>query len=202
MIGSFVVTGLLQACAENPPVVRHCVKLMDKMKSDEIFALPSSENDLGVFREWIKTDGIENLTCRPVEKGKRVSPSKDVEIFSFFFEDRAVPAGKFTLFDFNPRNRSAEFGYSIHPQRRNAKIGSEMLIFFVNKIFKERDMNKLFCQTCSTNIASVKLLEKLDFKRDAVLREHHEIGGSLFDDYIFSLLRGEWQQSRVFNKRI
>ena len=35
------------------------------------------------------------------------------------------------------------------------------------------------------------MLQKLNFKRDGVLRRHHELNGEWYDDYIFSLLSNE-----------
>jgi ribosomal-protein-alanine N-acetyltransferase len=54
------------------------------------------------------------------------------------------------------------------------------------------DFNKLYCQTASFNIPSVKLLESIGLVRDAVLRAHHERDGTLHDSYIYSVLRSEW----------
>ncbi|MEH2115208.1 MAG: GNAT family protein [Nostoc sp.] len=41
--------------------------------------------------------------------------------------------------------------------------------------------------------------EKLGFHRDGILREHHELDGKLWDDYIYSILRSEWGISKFFN---
>ena len=55
-------------------------------------------------------------------------------------------------------------------------------------------LNKLYCQTGAFNLPSIKLLEKLNFHRDGILREHHELDGKLWDDYIYSVLRREWTE--------
>jgi [ribosomal protein S5]-alanine N-acetyltransferase len=68
-----------------------------------------------------------------------------------------------------------------------------MLTMIINHLFSSTNLNKLYCQTAAFNIASIKLLYKLKFHQDAVLREHHELDGKLWDDYIYSILRREWK---------
>jgi ribosomal-protein-alanine N-acetyltransferase len=46
---------------------------------------------------------------------------------------------------------------------------------------------------CSFNIESIQLLEKTGFKRDGILRNHHELNEKFYDDYIFSILNKEWK---------
>ncbi len=142
--------------------------------------------------EWRKFDCLEKFTCRPIIEGKRVPSSHDYVVFVFFLDSIDEPVGKFTYFDFNPRNQSVEFGYTVNPKFRNRGIGSNMLSMVINHLFSTKELNKLYCQTAAFNIASVKLLEKLGFHRDGVLREHHELDGKLWDDYIYSILRREW----------
>jgi RimJ/RimL family protein N-acetyltransferase len=151
---------------------------------------PRSEYDLAIFRRYAAEDRMEELTCRPVIDGKRMPDDTRHEDWTFVFEDRA--AGWVSLFDFNARNRSAEFGYGVLRPLRGRGIGKRMLTEAFDHFFATTNLNKLHCQTASFNRPSVKLLEHLGLHRDAVLREHHELDGRLYDDYVFSVLRREW----------
>ena len=157
-----------------------------------LFELATDRYDR-VFAEWSKFSPLEERTCRPVLNGKRISPSKDVVKIAFTIDGIDELVGKFEYFDLNPRNRSAEFGYTVNPKFRRQGIGTKMLAIAINHLFSSTNLNKLYCQTAAFNIASIKLLEKLNFHRDAVLREHHELNGKLHDDYIYSILRRELQ---------
>jgi RimJ/RimL family protein N-acetyltransferase len=154
------------------------------------------------FDEWGKCDRLETKTCRPIIDGKRISASHEAIVFAFLADGLEEPVGRFRYFDINPRNRSAEFGYTVNPTYRNQGIGRKMLITAINQIFSTTEINKLYCQTAAFNIASVKLLEKLCFCRDGILREHHELDGKLWDDYIYSILRSEWEISIFFNNNL
>ena len=160
---------------------------------------PVTAEHESAFTEWRKFDRLEEKTCRPVINGKRIPSSDERIIFAFLIDGLEEPAGKFTYFDINPRNRSAEFGYTVNPKFRNRGIGTNMLIAAINYLFSTTELNKLYCQTAAFNIASVKLLEKLGFQRDGILREHHELDGNMWDDYIYSILCNEWKKSKLFN---
>ncbi len=159
----------------------------------------STEKDFAVFKKWSAFDRLEELTCRPVVNGKRVLRSNDTEVLSFFTDDNSSPAGRFIYFDMNERNKSCEFGYLIDPGQRNKGLGKKMLRTCIDYLFNTHDLNKIYCQTASFNTPSIKLLESMRFHRDAVLREHHELDGKMFDDYVYSLLRTEWAERKIIN---
>jgi [ribosomal protein S5]-alanine N-acetyltransferase len=145
------------------------------------------------FSTWTQFDRLEEQTCRPVLDGKRSPPNKEVVTFVFKMHGVNELAGWFSYFDLNPRNHSAEFGYRVNPKFRRQGIGTEMLIIAITHLFSTTTLNKLYCQTGAFNLSSIKLLEKLNFHRDGALREHHELEGKLWDDYIYSILRREWK---------
>jgi ribosomal-protein-alanine N-acetyltransferase len=154
---------------------------------------PATPKDLQHLYEWKGDDAIERLTCRPIQDGKRVTAVKEPVTYTFCLNGSDEPVGKVTYFDFNPRNCSAEFGYRVHPAFRGQGVGTRMLSAFFDQIFSTTEINKLYCQTGAFNEPSIRLLERLGLHRDAVLREHHELDGNLWDDYVYSILRREWK---------
>jgi RimJ/RimL family protein N-acetyltransferase len=155
------------------------------------FELASNEHE-DVFAMWSQFGRLEERTCRPILNSKRVPPSSEFVTFSFTTDGIEGLVGRFTYFDFNPRNHSAEFGYTVNPKFRRRGIGTRMVEIAITHLFSTTTLNKLYCQTAAFNLASIKLLERLDFHQDGVLREHHELDGKLWDDYIYSVLRREW----------
>jgi ribosomal-protein-alanine N-acetyltransferase len=149
------------------------------------------------FAQWRDWDRLERLTCRPIVEGQRVVAHDEPLIFAFLVAESEIPAGKVTCSDFNARNHSAEFGYRVHPEQRGKGIGTQMLSTFFNLMFSATELNKLYCQTGAFNQPSIRLLEKLGLHRDGILREHHELDGQLWDDYIYSILRREWQDIEI-----
>lgn len=156
------------------------------------FELASDEHE-PIFAMWSQASRLEERTCRPIFNGKRVPQSNEVIRFSFTMDGIDELVGRFEYFDLNPRSHSAEFGYMVNPQLRRRGIGTQMLNIAITHLFSTTTLNKLYCQTGAFNIASIKLLERLNFQQDGVLREHHELDGKLWDDYIYSVLRREWK---------
>jgi [ribosomal protein S5]-alanine N-acetyltransferase len=147
-----------------------------------------------IFAAWRQGSRLEERTCRPVIEGRKVSPCSEVITFTFLVDEIEEPVGRFDYFDINSRNRSAEFGYTVNPNYRQQGIGTKMLAIAIAYLFSNTNLNKLYCQTAAFNIASIKLLEKLGFSRDGTLREHHELDSQFWDDYIYSILRREWER--------
>jgi RimJ/RimL family protein N-acetyltransferase len=88
---------------------------------------PPAAEDERIIATWRSRDRLEMLTCRPVVNGKRIPANPEVIAWMFWREGLAEPVGRFTYFDVNPRNRSAEFGYRVNPDYRNQGIGSQLL---------------------------------------------------------------------------
>lgn len=154
---------------------------------------PATHTHRQMFAAWNRVSRLEERTCRPIIDGHRAAPVSPVVTLACFIEGVASPVGRFVYFDVNPRNRSAEFGYIVHPDWRRQGIGLQMLTLAINELFATKEFNKLYCQTGAFNAASIRLLEKLGLHRDGILREHHELDGQLWDDFIYSVLFREWQ---------
>lgn len=152
----------------------------------------ASEEHKEVFVEWGRGCRIDELTCRPIVAGKRIAAEPKLITLSFFLQNGEKPVGKMSFFDFNSRNRSAEFGYMVDPAQRGRGIATKMLRLGLQKIFRDENLNKLYCQTAEFNIPSIKLLKKSGFHLDGTLREHHELDGKLYSDLVFSILRCEF----------
>lgn len=148
------------------------------------------------FKSWAGHDSIFDLTCRPISpEGKRVFPDGKVNRLSYLIEGYKGIAGRFSWFDYNQRNQSAEFGYIINPLFRGKGHARLMLLEAFAHIFSTTEMNKLYCQTAEYNAPSVRLLQSLQLNLDGRLRQHHEKSGKLFDDLVFSVLRSEWEKN-------
>ncbi len=160
---------------------------------------PTRDNDVQLFKQLCIGDRLEEQTCRPIIEGKRLEADQRRENWSFVVADDNSPAGWVTLFNFNSRNRSAEFGFGVVPPLRGRGVAKEMLTAAFDLFFPSMDLNKLYCQTASFNTASVRLLESLEMTRDAILRAHHELDGELHDDYVYSILRDEWGRQRRYS---
>ena len=160
-----------------------------------------TEEELILIRGETSED-FYKMTCRPVIKRKKneleelyknMIQRDNTVIFSIIRKEDGVLIGKVSLSDYNPRNSSMELGYNIIPRYRKNGYMSEALTNLFDVLFGIIGLNKIYALTASFNAESIGLLKKMNFKKDAILREHHELDGKLYDDYIFSMLCKEWE---------
>ena len=93
--------------------------------------------------------------------------------------------------------------YGIHPWHMRASIGyelgrpywrqglmSEALNAIIDLGFRDMSLNRIDALVMPDNATSIRLLEKIGFKNEGLLREYENWGDKGFTDlYIFSLLR-------------
>jgi len=168
-----------------------------------------TEHHLQPLFSWnIEEKHFEKYTCRPLKMPKSfdeyacktlksISAEKQKIYILIKKEDYNKPLAKISLFDFNPRNHSAEFGYYIPSYNRGHGLGIIMLALFIEKSFVDDklNLNKIYATTSSNNIPSIKLLEKFGFKLDGRLREHFWINEDKYDQLNYSMLKREWNES-------
>ncbi|MEN6372119.1 MAG: GNAT family protein [Armatimonadota bacterium] len=176
------------------------------MNSDQYQLILLRDEHLAELYRWNAAEKhMEFYTCRPVsvkltesayiDKMRRAISSTTGSYYVLVADNHAMPLGKIRSFDYNPRNRSAEFGYYMPEQNRGNGLGSIMLPKFLEVSFTDEKygLNKLYATTSSNNTASVRLLEKYGFKLDGRHREHYWIDGNRYDQLVYSILRSEWK---------
>ncbi len=97
-----------------------------------------------------------------------------------------------TMLKRDQRDNRAELGYAMGKQYRGNGYAFEATSALVRFGFESMLVNKIFAGCWTTNTASVKLLEKLGFTREGVLRKHDLKWGQYHDDARYGLLRSEW----------
>lgn len=75
--------------------------------------------------------------------------------------------------------------------------GAEALRRAVDYCFEELSMNRIGAEVYATNPRSVRMLERVGFKREGVLRESVLKGDGFVDEYAYGLLRREWEEGRT-----
>ena len=90
----------------------------------------------------------------------------------------------------------ARVGYDLTPAHRRYGIMTEALESVLQYGFEMMRLNKVEACTVTRNIASIRLLQKLGFHQDGVLRENTYFHGRFIDEAIFSILADEWHNSR------
>ncbi|MBC87316.1 MAG: hypothetical protein CL677_09075 [Bdellovibrionaceae bacterium] len=82
-------------------------------------------------------------------------------------------------------NQDAEFGYTLSSEYSGMGLGSEMAIGLVEFVFNDLNLNRLWGIIHPENIPSIKILEKLNFKKEGVLQEGMNLRGQFVDCFLY-----------------
>lgn len=89
------------------------------------------------------------------------------------------------------KNHRASIGYDLEKTHWNQGYITEALNAIINYGFTELEINRIEAEVMQGNINSEKVLEKLNFTKEGVLREWMLWNGTHYDMSMFSLLKSE-----------
>jgi len=109
-------------------------------------------------------------------------------------DDQLIGTCGFYLWD--KEVRKAEIGYDLEPRCWGQGIMTEALGEMLRFGFEEMDLNRIQVKTAPWNERSMRLVRRLGFRKEGVLRDNFVFKGELQDDVLFSLLKREWDENR------
>jgi ribosomal-protein-alanine N-acetyltransferase len=92
------------------------------------------------------------------------------------------------------QNNIAEIGYDLGPAYWDRGYMTEALTEALTSGFENMSLNRVEAVIALENVASIRLVEKLGFQREGVLRDRHLFRGRYYDHYLYSLLAREWDR--------
>jgi RimJ/RimL family protein N-acetyltransferase len=104
------------------------------------------------------------------------------------------------LIGYFPKDDCLEIGYVLLPSERKKGYCTEAVKIIVDFLFLLRNIVRIQAYTDIGNVASHKVLNKANFKKEGVLRKFRFVRGEWKDYAVFSILREEWKQPRILTK--
>lgn len=80
---------------------------------------------------------------------------------------------------------------------RGKGFGTEATELIVNYLFLSKDIIRIQAHTLSENTVSQKVLPKIGFKKEGIIRKSVFSRGEWKDRALYSILREEWKESRI-----
>jgi ribosomal-protein-alanine N-acetyltransferase len=96
--------------------------------------------------------------------------------------------GTICLFNIKTDQHRAEAGYALHPAHQYKGYMSEALEAVVNYGFKLMNLHSIEANVNPANIASINLLQKNKFVREAYFKENWFFNGQYLDTAVYSIL--------------
>lgn len=106
-------------------------------------------------------------------------------------DDRLIGAA--TLFDIQRAQGRAEIGYALRPAHWSRGYAQEALRLVLDYAYSKLSLRRIEADVDPRNLPSCRLVERLGFRREGLLRERWHVAGECQDSALYGLLAREWQ---------
>jgi RimJ/RimL family protein N-acetyltransferase len=165
--------------------------------------LPYEPAFLQAFIEWrnqplsvrfnpLKAMSSEEIARKLENEGADLSRLERHESFSWFVSVDGQVVGSVSLKNISQSMAYGEIGYGIAESHHGKGIATAGVRLMVDKIFSESKLRRLIAYVHEENRASRRVLEKLGFQEEGLLREHYLINGVPVNEVLYGLLKREW----------
>jgi RimJ/RimL family protein N-acetyltransferase len=101
--------------------------------------------------------------------------------------------GTCTLFHIHAANRCAELGYALASAHWKQGYMLEALTALLGYAFGPMNLRRLEADVDPRNVNSLRILGKLAFRQEGLLRERWDVAGDIQDSIFLGLLAREWK---------
>lgn len=103
-----------------------------------------------------------------------------------------TPLGHVVLTELDTQARTGELGWiAIRPDEQGNGYATEAVDLCIKHAFDDRNLHKVWAQIIEGNEASMRVLEKLRFQQEGVLRQQEYVDGEFVDVYRYGILSSE-----------
>lgn len=106
--------------------------------------------------------------------------------------DSSLAIGTVSLFSFHEESKRAELGYILGRPYWRRGFMYEALARLIDYAFSELGLNRLEADVDPDNVASTRLLKKLEFSLEGRLKQRWIVNGRVSDSEIYGLVRGDF----------
>lgn len=159
---------------------------------DDLFALQS---DAHAMRYWDSPPWTDGTSVAGFLEGcqKMMDAGTGARVVIERRSDSAF-VGWCTLNSWSPDFRSASLGFSLSPRFWGNGYATEAADALLHWAFATFDLNRVQAEADTRNAASRRVLEKLGFQLEGMLREDCIVNGVVSDSWVFGLLGRDWQR--------
>ncbi len=134
---------------------------------------------------------IDDLKKRIARSSSKFEDAFSCEEILLFASHGKEIVGSIALKNASSTMLYGEIGYHVGESFSGKGFATEIVRQFANLVFAKTPIRKLYAYVAETNIASAKVLAKVGFAQEGLLRQHYLILGKPVNQQFFGLLRGE-----------
>lgn len=124
---------------------------------------------------------------------KKEDASRADYVIEVIEEGKTIPIGLIGLLNIDLRNRKAEYYMAVGDKNYRGKgLATAASAQFFRQCFRQFGLNKICGFTEPGNLPPQRMIEKLGFKKEGLLREDLLLNGRALDRYAYGLLKREF----------
>ena len=174
----------------NPfPVInskRLLLRQVDKSDVNEIFFLRSDERVMR-YLDKAPAESLDDA-YEFIKKISELENSTEAVTWAIALTGNSKLIGTICLWNIQKEHYRAEIGYNLHPDYWGKGIMNEAVLEVINYGFNVMKLHSIEANVNPGNAASIKLLERNNFTREAYFKENYYYNGKFLDSAIYSLL--------------
>lgn len=168
---------------------RFLLRRINKSDVNEIFFLRSDERVMKyIDRPPAKT--IDDA-LKFIQNINDLEKNNEAVTWAIAVRGNSKLIGTICFWNIKKEHYRAEVGYVLHPEYWGKGIMQEVLTAVLQYGFKEMKLHSIEANVNPDNTASIKLLERNKFIREAYFKENYFYDGKFIDSAIYSLLTTE-----------
>lgn len=121
-----------------------------------------------------------------------------IDVADIYFQIAVVLAGQeriigdVSIYFTNYNKMQAEIGCTLHENFQEKGHGTEALKVLVDYLFRTLEKHRVVASVAPMNTASIRLIERLGFRKEAHFKESYFLRGKWMDNVIYAILQKEW----------
>lgn len=91
----------------------------------------------------------------------------------------------------------AELGCTLDKNYQGKGFATEALRAMINYLFSTLKKHRIIASIDPRNLASIRLIERIGFRKEGYFKESYFLRGEWTDDVIYAMLRREWSSNKT-----
>jgi len=183
-----------------------------RLITDRLVVRPFESSDVPALIEYLSMDDpmvarVMRIAPSPEAIEAYWGPMRDIDPFAdpqwnslmihVKAEGKAVGNVGYGITVINETHKLGQIGWSLSPDFRGRGFATEAAQAVLGFQFDHLGVNRVSARTGIANRRSWRLMERLGMRREAHFRRSHtNLAGEWDDEFIFAVLKSEWDSSR------
>jgi RimJ/RimL family protein N-acetyltransferase len=164
------------------------IKIEDK---NEVFEY-RSDSDANKYQGWIPTNLIDVETFIG-KLSKQINEPKTWFQFVIIEKETQKIIGDLGIHFFDNENKQVELGITLNKDFQKKGYATESIKRVIDYLFKDLNKHRIITSIDPENKNSIRLVERIGFRKEAHFVESLSINGNWVDDLIYAMIEKNWE---------